>query len=61
MFKELYELWRKDNLMTQAFDAAFQMLEMADKMYHASVKSLRSSDKGEIEDIYVYKKDRKIN
>lgn len=61
MFKELFELWRKDNLMTQAFDATFVMLETSHKMFKETVKSLRSSDKGELDMDAIYAEDRKIN
>ena len=60
MFKELYELWRKDNLLTQAFNASFEMLEKTSLMFDAAVKSLRYSNIGAI-DIDIYEVDRVVN
>ena len=47
-FKELIELWRSDNLLTQALNDSHVMLESTQEMFRESVGSLRHSDSGEI-------------
>ena len=59
-FKELYELWRKDNLFDQAIKDSRTMLKNTSEMFEEAVKSLREKDNGEISD-EVYKKDHEIN
>ena len=59
-FKELYELWRRDNLFDQAIKDSRQMLRNTSEMYEEAVKSLRERDEGEIK-TDVYKKDHEIN
>lgn len=59
-FKELIELWRSDNLLTQALNDSHAMLESTKEMFHESVKSLRRSDNGEI-GMGVYEKDQTVN
>ena len=36
LFKELYELWKKDNSLTQAINESHKMLEQAFVMFQAS-------------------------
>ncbi len=61
-FKELYELWRRDNLLQQALNESYIMLEDTMKMFKASSKSLRHSKNGEIDiEMNIYEKDRRIN
>lgn len=59
-FKELIELWRSDNLLTQALNDSNVMLESTYEMFNASVTSLRLSDGGRIE-IDIYEKDQVVN
>jgi len=59
-FKELFELWRKDNLFEQAVNDSRLMLKNTGEMFEEAVKSLRDKDDGEISD-EVYKKDVDIN
>lgn len=59
-FKELIELWRSDNLLTQALNDSHEMLVSTYQMFRESVKSLRESDKGEI-GINIYEKDQMVN
>ena len=59
-FKELIELWRSDNLLTQALNDSNTMLESTYEMFKASVTSLRESDGGRIE-IDIYQKDQVVN
>jgi len=58
-FKELFEIWRSDNLLTQAFSQSYKMLEHTHEMFSASVTSLRQSNVGEMDD--VYQKDQLVN
>jgi phosphate uptake regulator len=59
-FKELIELWRADNLLTQALNDSHVMLESTQKMFRESVRSLRWSDNGEME-LNVYDEDVQVN
>ncbi len=58
--KELIELWRSDNLLTQALNDSHTMLESTREMFHESVGSLRHSDDGEIK-MTVYETDLVVN
>ena len=59
-FKELYELWRKDNLFDQAVKDSRQMLKNTCEMFEEAVISLRDKDNGGISD-EVYRKDHEVN
>jgi len=59
-FKELIELWRSDNLLTQALSDSHKMLVSTQEMFRESVKSLREKDAGEMA-ISVYEKDQMVN
>jgi phosphate uptake regulator len=59
-FKEIIELWRADNLLTQALNDSHWMLESTEEMFIESVKSLRESDTGAM-GMDVYKKDQIVN
>jgi phosphate uptake regulator len=59
-FKELYELWRSDNSLTQAIHDSHKMLEETFEMFRESVASLRQSDTGDLK-INVYQKDQVVN
>ncbi|MCK5618443.1 MAG: hypothetical protein KAJ17_03540, partial [Candidatus Krumholzibacteria bacterium] len=59
-FKELIELWRSDNLLTQALNDSHTMLESTREMLRESVHSLRESDDGEMK-TNVYEMDAQIN
>lgn len=58
--KELYELWRSDNFLQQAWKESFVMLETTHQMFEKSVYSLRSTDNAEI-GREVYTMDRTVN
>jgi phosphate transport system protein len=58
-FREIIELWRSDNLMTQALNDSHAALESTRDMYHESIRSLRRDD-GEMK-INVYDMDQRIN
>ncbi|MEE9169158.1 MAG: PhoU domain-containing protein [bacterium] len=59
-FKEVYELWRKDNSLTQALNDSKTMLESTFEMFRESSKSLRESDSGDIGS-HVYERDEMVN
>jgi phosphate transport system protein len=59
-FRELIELWRANNLLDQALGDTHKMLDDTRQMFQESVRSLRSSDEGEIT-LNVYEMDEKVN
>ncbi len=59
-FRELIELWRSDNLLDQALNDTYTMLESTQEMFRESVRSLRRSDSGEMQ-MNVYEKDEQVN
>ncbi len=60
MFKQFFELFRKDNLLQQAYDRSLEMLEADREMFLAASSSLREHDDARIE-IDIYAKDQLIN
>ncbi len=60
MFKEFFELFRKDNMLQQAYDRSLQMLEADREMFLAASSSLREHDDARIE-LDIYAKDQLIN
>ena len=60
LFKELYDLWRGDNSLTQAINDSHLMLEQTFEMFRESVRSLRESDDGTLK-INVYESDEIVN
>ncbi len=59
-FREMLELWRADNSLTQALNDSHAMLESTSEMYRESVRSLRESDSSEM-GTGVYEQDQVIN
>ncbi|MDP2207683.1 MAG: PhoU domain-containing protein [Bacteroidota bacterium] len=59
-FKELYELWRRDNFLKQAWEESYLMLETTREMFDKSVYSLRSTENAEIGGD-VYNMDKSVN
>jgi phosphate uptake regulator len=60
MFKQFFELFRKDNLLQQAYDRSLEMLEVDREMFLAASSSLREHDDARIE-LDIYAKDQLIN
>ncbi|HRY47623.1 MAG TPA: PhoU domain-containing protein [Candidatus Paceibacterota bacterium] len=60
MWKNVVNLFKKDNLYQQALQQAYAMLDADWLMYEASVESLRQSDTGEIK-IDIFAKDKEVN
>lgn len=58
--KELYELWRRDNFLKQAWEESFKMLETTHVMFEKSIYSLRETEDANIE-MDVYSLDREVN
>lgn len=60
MFKSLLEIFKKEDLLQQSYDACIKMLHTDFEMFQAASNSLRKSDTGEMS-IDVYAKDAEIN
>lgn len=60
MFKALYEILRKEDLLQEAYTASVEMLKLDRQMFEAAYKSLRGSENGEIP-TDIYTQDAKIN
>lgn len=60
MLKQFFEIFRKDNLLQQAFDRSVEMLELETRMFSTAVESLRRRDDARL-DMDVYAADQKIN
>ncbi len=60
MFKEFFDLLRKENLLKQAYNRSQEMLEADREMFLAAMLSLREHDDARI-DIDIYAKDQLIN
>jgi len=60
MFKEFFELFRKENLLKQAYNRSVEMLAEDREMFFAAMRSLREHDDAKI-DIDIYGKDQLIN
>lgn len=60
MFKQFFELFRKDNMLQQAYDRSLEMLKEDREMFLAASSSLREHDDARIE-LDIYAKDQMIN
>ncbi len=60
MFREILELFHKDNLLKQALDESYIMLDIDRKMFFESVQTLRKKNTAELK-IDIMKEDLKIN
>ncbi len=60
MFKSLIDIFKKEDLLQQSYDACIKMLHTDFEMFEAVSKSLRTSDTGEMS-IDIYAKDAEIN
>ena len=60
MLKDIFELFRKENLLKQAYARSLEMLEADREMFLAATQSLREHDDAKI-DIDIYAKDQLIN
>ena len=60
MWKELIQLFRKDNLFEQAYQEAAKMLDTDAAMYDASVEALRHKDTAEV-NLDIHNADKSVN
>ena len=60
MLKELIKIWKSDNLLQQAWDQSYKMLEIDRKMFLEAVRTLRESDDTELYQ-EIRKNDKLIN
>jgi phosphate transport system protein len=60
MFKEFFDLFRKENLLKQAFERSREMLATDLEMFLAATRSLREHDDARIK-LDIYAKDQLIN
>ena len=60
MFKEFFDLFRKESLLKQAYNRSMEMIREDREMFLAAMKSLREHDDARI-DIDIYAKDQMIN
>lgn len=60
MFKEFFDLFRKESLLKQAYNRSLEMMSADREMYIEAVKSLRQHDDARIS-IDIYAKDQMIN
>jgi len=60
MLRELFEAFRKNNLLAQAFAQSAEMLQLDRDMFNVAVQSLRHSDDSSLP-MDIYAADRKIN
>lgn len=60
MFKEFFELFRKESLLKQAYNRSLEMIREDREMFLTAMKSLREHDDARI-DIDIYAKDQMIN
>jgi len=60
MLKELFAIFKEGDLYSQALEECYEMLDISQDMFLASVESLRNSDTAEI-DLDIYATDQKIN
>ena len=60
MWKEIIKIWKSDDLLTQAWDNSYEMLQLSREMFIQSVTMLRKQSKEETL-IALKKRDREIN
>ncbi|HJO08839.1 MAG TPA: hypothetical protein QGH16_03255, partial [Verrucomicrobiota bacterium] len=60
MWKELIQLFKKDNLFEQAYREAAKMLDTDAAMYDASVEALRHKDTAEV-NLDIHNADKSVN
>ena len=60
MFKEVFDLFRRENQLQQAFERSREMLREDREMFEAATRSLRERDDARL-DVDIYAKDQLIN
>lgn len=59
-YKEIFEIWRRDNSLTQALYASYRMLDRTGMMFQTSVSALRQNGSENIS-ASIFKEDQAIN
>ena len=59
-FREIFEIWRRDNSLRLALDESYEMLETTHRMFLESVSLLRDVETAEMA-INIYEEDQRIN
>lgn len=59
-FREIYEIWRRDNSLAQALKESYGMLERTHGMFRESVKLVRDGEAAEV-GLSIHEEDRVIN
>jgi len=59
-FREIFEIWRWDNSLTQALTTSYTMLERTGRMYRLSSAALRNNGNGDVR-TRIFAEDRVIN
>lgn len=60
MWKNLFNLFKQDDLYTQALHESYTMLDLDLQMFQTSIETLRKSDTGDVK-IDIYALDKRIN
>lgn len=60
MLKEFIKAWKSDNLLNQAWEQSYEMLDISREMFNESVRVLRKTDSNAVS-IDIRKKDKIIN
>ncbi|NQV37655.1 MAG: hypothetical protein HQ509_06600 [Candidatus Marinimicrobia bacterium] len=60
MWKEIISAWKSDNLLAQAWDQSYEMLDISREMFNESVRVLRTTDNADV-NIDIREKDKIIN
>ncbi len=59
-FREIYEIWRRDNSLNLALNESYEMLEKTHNMFQQSVNLLRDVDTAQM-NLNIYEEDRDVN
>ena len=59
-FREILEIWRRDNSLNLALKESYEMLEKTQQMFRESVKLLRDIETAQMT-LNIYEEDRRIN
>jgi phosphate uptake regulator len=60
MWHDLIKLWKSNNLLDEAWNRSFEMLEICQEMFYEGVRVLRDTDGGDINK-EIRKKDKTVN
>jgi phosphate transport system protein len=60
MWRKILDIWKSDNLLEQAWQRSFEMLEITHQMFLEAIKTLRETDHANV-DRSIWEKDKIIN